>query len=136
MSTEMTNTPPTPPATAAAVTAESARNLPVWRPLADVMETREGLVVMLEMPGVAAEDVEVTLERRVLTVRGRTRITRPEGLRTVHLEYEPGDYERAFLLPEDFDAKRVEATMRHGVLTLTLPRPEEAQPRSIRVKAA
>jgi HSP20 family molecular chaperone IbpA len=132
----MTNTPATTPATTSTVAPESARNVPLWRPIADVMETRDGLVVMLEMPGVAAEDVEVTLERRVLTVRGRTRITRPEALRAVHLEYEPGDYERAFLLPEDFDATRVEATMRHGVLTLTLPRAEEAQPRNIRVKAA
>ena len=132
MSNEMTTAPAQTPAPA----PETTRGAPLWRPMTDVIETREGVVLMLEMPGVAPEDVEVTLEKRVLTVRGRGRAAQPESLRPVHLEYEPGDYERAFTLGEDFDAARIEATMRNGVLTLTLPRLLEAQPRTIQVKAA
>ena len=103
---------------------------------ADRRGVAEEDMLVLEMPGVAPEDVEVTLEKRVLTVRGRGRNPQPENLRPAHLEYEPGDYERAFALSEDFDAERIEAVMRNGVLTLSLPRAAEAQPRTIRVKAA
>jgi len=131
MSTELTAPPAQTPAA-----PETTRGVPVWRPLTDVVETRDGPMLVLEMPGVAPEDVEVTLEKRVLTVRGRGRNPQPENLRPAHLEYEPGDYERAFALSEDFDAERIEAVMRNGVLTLSLPRAAEAQPRTIRVKAA
>jgi HSP20 family molecular chaperone IbpA len=116
--------------------AEPTRNVPVWRPLADVVETAEGIVLMMEMPGVAAEDVDITLERRVLTVRGRGSSPQPDGFRLVHMEFEPGDFERSFVLSEDFDAGRIEAELKHGVLTLRLPRAAEAQPRKIQVKAA
>ena len=124
------------PAQGPVAAPETTRNVPLWRPLTDVVETREGLMLMIEMPGVAPENVEISLEKRVLTIRGRAQGQQPERLRAVHLEYEPGDYERAFALAADFDAERIEAAMRNGVLTLTLPRVAEAQPRTIRVKAA
>ena len=54
----------------------------------------------------------------------------------VHLEFEPGDYDRSFVLSEDFDAARIEAVLKDGVLTLRLPRAAEAQPSKIQVKAA
>lgn len=128
MTMELASTPAAAP--------EAARNTPVWRPLADIQQTREGIVLMLEMPGVAPEDVDITLERRVLTIRGQGRQPEPEALRAMHREYEPGAYERAFTLSEDFDESRIEATMKDGVLTLRLPRAAEARPRTIRVSAA
>jgi HSP20 family molecular chaperone IbpA len=132
MSTDLTAATSQTPAAA----PETTRNTPVWRPLADILETREGIVLMLEMPGVAPDDVEVTLERRVLTIRGRCRHAEPDALRAVHREFEPGDYERAFTLAEDFDEAAIQASMKDGVLTLTLPRVAEARPRTIRVNAA
>lgn len=108
----------------------------VFRPLTDIVETEAGLSLLVEMPGVAPEDVEVTLEKRVLTIRGRVRPTRPERLELAHAEYDEGDFERAFTLSEDFDPDRIEAGMRNGVLTVTLPRAEAAQPRKIAVQAA
>ncbi|GIX11624.1 Hsp20/alpha crystallin family protein [Elioraea sp.] len=116
--------------------AEPTRNVPVWRPLTDVVETAEGIMLMMEVPGVAAEDVEITMERRVLTVRGRGSSPQPDRLRPAYMEFEAGDYERSFVLSEDFDAGRIEAELKHGVLTLKLPRVAEAQPRKIQVKAA
>ncbi|MBB5691920.1 MULTISPECIES: Hsp20/alpha crystallin family protein [Acetobacterales] len=120
----------------AAAGAEPTRNVRIWRPLTDVVETAEGIVLMMEMPGVVADDVDITLERRVLTVRGRGSSPQPDRLRLVHLEFEPGDYERSFVLSEDFDAARIEAVLKDGVLTLRLPRAAEAQPSKIQVKAA
>lgn len=108
----------------------------IYRPLTDIVETDQGVSMMIEMPGVGPEDVEITLENRVLTIRGRVHPTRPETLELVHAEYGEGDFERAFTLSEDFDPDRIEAELRNGVLTLTLPRAPEAQPRKIAVRAA
>lgn len=114
--------------------AESARGATVYRPLADIVETKEGVVVQIEMPGVGPDDVEISLERRVLTVRGRGRITRPDGYRLVHAEYGEGDYERAFMLSQDIDEAKIAAEVKDGVLTLVLPRAEAAKPRKIDVR--
>lgn len=115
--------------------AETMRGAALYRPVADIIEGKEGVVVQIEMPGVRSEDVEVSVERRVLTVRGRGRVTAPEGFRLVYSEYGEGDYERAFTLSQDIDEGRIAAAMKNGVLTLTLPRAEAAKPRKIEVKA-
>ncbi len=108
----------------------------VFRPMADIVETGDGVQLILEMPGVAPDDLEVTLENRVLTIRGRVHATAPEKLELVHAEYGEGDYERTFTMSDDFDPEKIEAALSDGVLTLTLPRAEAAKPRKIEVKAA
>jgi len=108
----------------------------VYRPLTDIVETGEGVTLMLEMPGVAPDDVDVTLERRVLTIRGKVRPTSPEKLRLAYAEYGEGDYERSFTLSDDFDPEKIGAEVSHGVLTVTLPRAAEAKPKKIAVKAS
>ena len=130
MSTEMTQTAPL-----AERAPESTRGVPVFRPLVDIFDTGEGVTLMLEMPGVGREDVEIDLERRILTIRGRGRVTSPEGFRRVYAEYGEGDYERVFTLSEDIDEAAIRAEMNNGVLTLTLPRAEAAKPKRIEVKA-
>lgn len=122
--------------TTATESPETARDYPVFRPMADIAETGDGISLMLEMPGVAPDAVDISLENRVLTIRGHARMTRPENLQLVYAEYREGDYERVFTLSEDFDPDRIEAQMRAGVLTLTLPRAAAAKPRKIEVKAA
>lgn len=108
----------------------------IYRPLTDIIETDQGVSMMLEMPGVGSDDVEITLENRVLTIRGKVEPMRPENLELAYAEYGEGDFERAFTLSENFDSDRIEAEMRGGVLTLTLPRVPEAQPKRIAVKGA
>ena len=130
MSTEMTQTAPQ-----AERTSESTRGVAVYRPPVDILDTGEGVKLMLEMPGVGRDDVEIDLERRVLTIRGRGRVTNPEGFRRVYAEYGEGDYERVFTLSEDIDEAAIRAEMSNGVLTLMLPRAEAAKPKRIEVKA-
>lgn len=108
----------------------------VYRPLADIVETANGVQLMLDMPGVAERDLDVTLERRVLTIRGRVHSAAPGKLELVHAEYGEGDFERAFTMSDDFDPDRIEASLSNGVLTLSLPRAEAAKPKKINVKAA
>lgn len=132
MSIEVTQTLDKTPAEAPETTSGGR----IYRPLTDIVETDQGVSMMLEMPGVAPEDVEITLEKRVLTIRGKVAATRPKNFELAYAEYGEGDFERAFTMSEDFDPDKIEAQMQGGVLTLTLPRAAEAQPKKIAVKGA
>ena len=109
---------------------------PVFLPVADIYEIRDSIVVLAEMPGVAADGVDVTLERRVLTIRGRSATGDPAGYQRVYNEYADGDYERVFTLSENIDRDRIEATLKDGVLNLVLPKAESAKARKIELKAS
>jgi len=84
---------------------------------------------------VAPNGVDITLERRVLTIRGRNAAGDPAGYRRVYDEYADGDYERVFTLSENIDRDRIEATLKDGVLHLVLPKAETAKARKIELKS-
>jgi HSP20 family protein len=107
---------------------------PVFLPAADIYETRDNIVVLAEMPGVAPDGVDITLERRVLTIRGRSAAGDHGGYQRVYNEYADGDYERVFTLSENIDRDRIEATLKDGVLHLVLPKAETAKARKIELK--
>jgi HSP20 family protein len=115
-------------------TAARAPSRPVFVPPADIYETRDNIVVLAEMPGVAPDGVDITLERRVLTIRGRSAANEHAGYQQVYTEYANGDYERAFTLSENIDRDRIEATLKNGVLHLVLPKAETAKARRIELK--
>jgi HSP20 family protein len=121
---------------AAAGSAERTRPRPVYAPRTDIFETDDGLVLLADMPGVSPDSVDVTLERQVLTIRGRVEDTPPQGFSPVYREYQAGDYERAFTLSEDFEAERIEASCKNGVLRLFLPKAGPAQTKRIQVRAS
>jgi HSP20 family protein len=107
---------------------------PVFVPPADIYENRDSIVVVAEMPGVAPDGVDITLERRVLTIRGRSAASEHAGYQHVYNEYAEGDYERIFTLSENIDRDRIEATLKNGVLHLVLPKAEPAKARKIELK--
>lgn len=116
--------------------AHSTRATNVYRPNSDIYEDENHIVLVTDMPGVAPGDVDVTLEQRVLTIRGRLGVERPEGYRAIYSEYGEGNYERAFTLSEDIDQDHIEANHKDGVLTLKLPKAERAKTKKIQVKTA
>ena len=117
------------------VGTERTRERPLYLPRVDIVETRDALEVLADMPGVTRDGVEVVLEQRVLTIRGRTGVAPPEGLAPLHLEYDPGDYERSFTLSDAVDPSGIEARVRGGVLHLRLPKAGPAKLRRIEVRA-
>ena len=122
-----------------ASTTEAGQRMPsrpVFLPPADIYETKNSIVVMAEMPGVPPDGVDITLERRVLTIRGRSVASEHTGYQRVYSEYTDGDYERVFTLSENIDRDRIEATLKEGVLHLTLPKAEAARARKIELKAS
>jgi len=108
---------------------------PTFLPPADIYETRDNIVVLAEMPGVALDGVDITLERRVLTIRRRSASNDHAGYQRVYSEYSNGNYERAFTLSENIDRERIEATLKDGVLHLILRKAETAKPRKIELKS-
>jgi HSP20 family molecular chaperone IbpA len=116
--------------------AERSVPRPVFVPPADIYETGDSLVVMVEMPGVAPDGVDITLERRVLTIRARSANQQHTGYQRVYTEYADGDYERVFTLSEDIDRDRIEASVRDGVLHLVLPKATQARARKIELKSS
>jgi HSP20 family molecular chaperone IbpA len=115
---------------------ERARPARVFTPRVDIRETKETIVVEADMPGVAEEDIDITLEQNVLTLRGTVQDHAPEGYACTYREYAVGDYERAFTITEDVDRDRIDATMKNGVLTLTLPKARPEPAKKISVKSA
>ena len=102
-------------------------------PNTDIYETEIALTVVLEMPGVEKTNVEVAVEGGVLKVYGRIDFSKYEGLQPIYTEYNIGHYARSFRLSSKIDQTKIEAQMNDGVLSLVLPKVEEAKPRAISV---
>lgn len=105
----------------------------VFLPSADIYETQDALQVILEMPGVEKNNVEVRVEDGVLNVQGRLDLAKYQGLQPLYTEYNIGHYSRSFRLSSKIDQDKIGAELKDGVLSLTLPKAEEAKPRTIRV---
>lgn len=104
-------------------------------PSADVVELDKAVEFHLDMPGVKPEDIEVKLQGDVLSIRGtRQRDQKEEGRGWVRQERSVGTFARSFTLPPTLDGATPEATYRHGVLVVRVPKKEEVQPRSVKVK--
>lgn len=116
--------------------SETALGVPVFRPLTDIREHKGGVTITIEMPGVGPDDVDIELERSVLTIHGRGRVWRPDGYRRIYAEYDEGDYERSFTISEDLNVGKVKASMKNGRLILELPPAEATKPKQIKVSAA
>jgi HSP20 family protein len=101
-------------------------------PPVDIYETEEGLVVKADLPGVAKENLEVRVENNLLTIRGKSTHVAPGD--PIYREYELANFFRQFELNERVDQAKISADLKHGVLTLNLPKAEEAKPRTIDVK--
>lgn len=102
-------------------------------PPTDIFESDDVLTIIMEMPGVDREDVDVNVENGVLRVEGRLDFSKYEGMQPVYTEYNIGHYRRSFSLSSKVDQDRISAQMQDGVLTLLLPKAEEAKPRRISV---
>jgi HSP20 family molecular chaperone IbpA len=106
----------------------------VFLPPTDIRETNESIVLTADMPGVKVDDVNVTLENDVLTVRGTVAEEHRSDSGAAYAEYEVGNYQRSFALSDEIDRDKIDARMNNGVLTLTLPKTRPSQKR-IEVKA-
>jgi HSP20 family protein len=106
----------------------------VFLPTADIYETNDALHVVLEMPGVDKNSVDIRVEDGVLKIEGRLDFSKYQGLQPLYTEYNVGHYSRSFRLSSKIDQNKIAAELNDGVLSLVLPKVEEAKPRTIQVK--
>ncbi|AOJ24462.1 Hsp20/alpha crystallin family protein [Burkholderia seminalis] len=114
--------------------AEAARR-PAITPNVDIVETPRGVTLRADLPGVPRENLDVKVHDNTLTIEADTHIDTPADLRVRHAEVRATRYARSFVLSPDLDTSRIDANLRDGVLTLTIPRREETRPRRIDVTA-
>ncbi len=107
-----------------------------WVPPVDVYESPERFVITMELPGVSPDEVDISIENSVLTVRGERSFYQQMAERDFHrIERRFGSFGRTVSLPSTADAERIEASFDAGVLQIEVPKREEAKPRKITVKA-
>ncbi len=110
---------------------------PDWLPAADITETEQGYQIEMEIPAVAADDVDVSVKDGVLTVSGERRSeTDSEGGKRHRVERRWGRFSRSFRLPENVDWDSIDARARDGVLYLNVAKKDNARPRKVEVQAA
>lgn len=108
-----------------------------WVPPVDIYETGDSLVLKAELPGINPDEVEIRVEDNTLYLKGERRFekeVKEENLHRVERLY--GTFTRSFALPNTIDADNVKAEYENGILTLTMPKREEAKPRTIKINVS
>jgi len=106
----------------------------ILTPSADIVETAEAYLLMLDMPGVAKESLSISMEQNVLKVKGTVNTAHPQGGEMLFREIRATGYDRSFNIGEGVDRNRIDAAYDQGVLTVTLPKREEMKPREITIR--
>jgi HSP20 family protein len=108
-----------------------------WIPACDVFEDKDAVKIVAEVPGVRPEDVKLSLENNLLTIRGEKRQQAEEKSERVHrYERSYGSFERTFSLPTTVDPEKIVANYEQGILTVVIPKAERARPREIPVQVS
>jgi HSP20 family protein len=111
-------------------------DLGAWHPAVDIRQTKEGVELIADLPGMDENDVEVLSEGNRLTLKGerkqQTEATEDEWYRC---ERTHGKFQRSFVLPRDIEMGKAKATFKNGVLTVSVPMKEEAKPQRLQIKA-
>ena len=114
--------------------SERTRDRRVFIPRADIYETEKEIVVLADMSGVSEKDVDINLDKNTLTINGYVDFASYENYCLDSFEYGVGDYQRSFIISDEIDRDKIEATVKNGVLHLHLPKAPAAQARKISVK--
>ncbi len=113
----------------------SDRPLMAWHPALDVEETDDSFIVRMDLPGMNKKDIHVSLDNNVLTIQGERKREKEEKDANYYCtERFHGSFRRSFTLPSQVDPDQIKADYKNGVLTVTLPKKEEAKARKIEIK--
>ena len=116
--------------------AESARRAPPLVPPVDIFEDESGITLVADLPGTSREKLAIGVDGRTLTIEAPLVLGEANALVSMYAEVRSNQYRRSFELSSELDTTAVDAVMKDGVLTLRIPRLEQAKPRRIEVKVA
>ena len=112
----------------------NARTAPSLVPPVDIFEDAGGITLLADLPGVAREDLSIGVEGRSLTIDAPLKLGEANSLTSVYAEVRANHFRRSFELSSDLDTSKIDAGLRDGVLTLRIPKAEQAKPRRIDVR--
>jgi len=114
---------------------EQTRQIRIFKPAVDIIERKEDIILLADMPGVDEKSVDITLEKNELTLYGKITHDVPDKHTLYLSEYGLGDYHRVFTLAEAVDRDKIQASVKNGVLKIVLPKAEVLKTRKITVQA-
>lgn len=120
----------------AAAEPEQTRNRRLYSPRVDIFEKEGAIVLLADMPGTDEKNINISLEKNILTISGKVDVEHRTDSRLAYAEYGVGDYSRSFSIPDDIDRNNIEASIKNGVLSLVLPKAEPEKARRIEIKSA
>lgn len=115
--------------------AERTRAAKIYNPDVDIIEGKDRIIVIADMPGVNENSVDITLDDNVLTIYGKVDWQVSGKMKLTHAEYAVGDYQRVFTISGEIDRERIEANVKDGVLRLTMPKNDAPRMKKITVSA-
>jgi HSP20 family protein len=104
-----------------------------FAPRVDIVETEGAFVVYADLPGALPYDIDLSYEQGELMLRGKVQARETPG-RAIFSEYDVGDFQRVFQVPNTIDATKIDAEYKNGVLTVRLPKQEEAKPKQVPIR--
>ena len=104
-------------------------------PAVDIIEAADGITLLADMPGVPKERLSISLEGDTLAIEGGVDLSESARLQNVYAEVRVAQYRRSFVLSRDLDSDRIDAKLQNGVLTLHIPKSEQAKPKRIEIKS-
>jgi len=116
--------------------ARQAQLFSGWTPALDLYQNNDNVVAVVELPGMRKEDIDISLHDGMLTIAGERQSSSSEGENAERTERFSGKFRRSITLPSRVDADKVSASYKDGVLTVTLPKAEEAKPKKVEVTVA
>jgi len=114
---------------------ERTRECRCFIPRSDIYELDDQIVIVADVPGVDEKSIDVMIEKNILTINALVDPALPQGYSLSFAEYEVGDFQRSFRLSDEIDRKKIQASVKDGVLRLYLPKAKEALMRKVSVKA-
>jgi HSP20 family molecular chaperone IbpA len=103
-------------------------------PAADVFEDAEGITLQLDMPGVARDRLHLETDKNSLLIEGNAQIDMPQGMAAIHADVRSTFYRRSFVLSDELETEKTQASLKDGVLTVRIPKRAEVRPRRIEVR--
>jgi HSP20 family molecular chaperone IbpA len=105
-------------------------------PATDIYESKEGVTLYVDLPGVSKKTLDIDVDQDILTIKGKIDLTTAKEMQPTYIDVKADVFERRFTLGEELDANKIEATLEQGALKLSIPRQEKHQPKKINIKVA
>jgi HSP20 family protein len=113
---------------------ERTRSARVYTPNVDIVERKDDILLLADMPAADESSIDITLDKNVLTIYGRVDFMPPENMRLIQAGYGIGDYQRSFTLSDEIDRDKIKAKMKNGVLSLVLPKAAAVKTKKIAIE--